>query len=259
VTATAGKGQVAVSWTAVSGAASYNIYWSATTGVTIASGTKVAGATSGQAISGLTNGTTYYFIVTAVDAGGDGAASSEVSAKPTSYIGGANQILLNLAGAVSTYAGVTTSGSTDGTGSAARFYGPKGITTDGTNLYVSDSLRHTIRKIEIASGVVTTLAGSAGTSGYTDGTMSAARFNSPSGLTTDGTNLYVADTGNNNIRQVAIATGVVTTLAGSATGASGYTDGTGPAARFTSPFGLTTDGTNLYVVDTGNNTIRKIQ
>ncbi|MBI5236003.1 MAG: hypothetical protein HY886_07130, partial [Deltaproteobacteria bacterium] len=53
-------------------------------------------------------------------------------------------------------------------------------------------------------------------------------------------------------------TGVVTTLAGTA-GSTGSTDGTGSDARFYNPYGLTTDGTNLYVVDTYNHTIRKIQ
>ncbi|MEN6320944.1 MAG: hypothetical protein ABFD82_19590 [Syntrophaceae bacterium] len=160
---------------------------------------------------------------------------------------------------VSTLAGSALSsyGSADGTGSAASFYIPQGITTDGNNLYVTDTGNNTIRKIVIATGVVTTLAGSAGVSGSADGTGLAARFYNPSGIATDGTNLYVADTGNNTIRKIVIATGVVTTIAGSA-GSYGLDNGTGSAARFNNPYGITTDGTNLYVVDTSNNTIRKI-
>ena len=92
----------------------------------------------------------------------------------------------------------------------------------------------------------------------TDGTGAAASFKFPYGTTTDGTNLYVADTGNNTVRKIVIATGVVTTLAGTA-GVTGSTDGTGAAASFNRPGGITTDGTNLYVADTGNNTVRKIQ
>jgi len=87
----------------------------------------------------------------------------------------------------------------------------------------------------------------------------AARFSAPNGITTDGTNLYVTDTGNSTIRKIVISTGVVTTLAGSSAGSSGSTDGTGTSARFYSPYGITTDGTNLYVADTFNHTIRKIQ
>ena len=161
-------------------------------------------------------------------------------------------------GVVTTLAGTAGfAGSTDDTGAAARFHGPYGITTDGTNLYVTDTLNHTIRKVVIATGVVTTLAGTAGSFGSTDGTGAAARFYWPSKITTDGTNLYVADRPNHTIRKVVIATGVVTTLAGTA-GFAGSADGTGAAARFYEPFGITTDGTNLYVADTSNNTIRKV-
>ena len=105
---------------------------------------------------------------------------------------------------------------------------------------------------------VTTPVGLAGTSGSTDATGSAALFNYPYGITTDGTNLYVAGMFNLTIRKIVISPGVVTTLAGTA-GSFGSTDGTGAAARFNTPFGITTDGTTLYVADTGNNTIRKIQ
>jgi sugar lactone lactonase YvrE len=82
-------------------------------------------------------------------------------------------------------------------------------------------------------------------------------FDHPYGITTDGTNLYVADTGNNTIKKVVINAGAITTLAGSSS--SGSIDGTGAAASFNGPYGITTDGKNLYVADTGNNSIRRIQ
>ncbi|GHV80811.1 hypothetical protein AGMMS49944_26020 [Spirochaetia bacterium] len=159
-------------------------------------------------------------------------------------------------GAVTTLAG-STQGYADGTGTAAQFNAPDGITTDGSRyLYVADSGNHRIRKIVIASGAVTTLAGS-GTQGYADGTGTAARFWSPTGITTDGSeNLYVADYGNHRIRKIVIASGAVTTLAGSI---YGYADGMGTAAWFRNPDGITTDGGgNLYVADSVNNRIRKI-
>ncbi len=171
-----------------------------------------------------------------------------------------NQIIRNIAiesGTVTTLAGAGPGGSSDGTGASARFFFPSGITTDGTNIYVTDSNNHLIRKVVIATGAVTTLAGSPGTSGSFDGTGVAARFLFPSGITTDGKNIYVADTDNHLIRKVVIATGAVTTLAGS-TGMAGSTDGTGVAAKFYQPHGITTDGTSLYVADSGNNTIRKV-
>ncbi|MBN2158218.1 MAG: hypothetical protein JW807_02395 [Spirochaetes bacterium] len=159
---------------------------------------------------------------------------------------------------VSTLAGLAREcGSADGTGSEARFYTPCGITTTGGNLYVTDVYMHTIRKIVIASGEVSTLAGLAGTYGSADGTGSAARFRSPIGITTDGANLYVADSSNYTIRKIVIATGEVTTLAGSAS-ISGYFNGIGSAARFSTPTGITTDGVYLFVTELINATVRKI-
>ena len=150
--------------------------------------------------------------------------------------------------------GSASSGSTNATGTAARFKYPQGITTDGTNLYVADHGNHMIRKIVIATGAVTTLAGSS--SGYTDATGTSARFKNPRAITTDGTNLYVADLENHMIRKIVISTGAVTTLAGSTS--SGSTDATGTSARFNYPQAIITDGTNLYVADTDNHLIRKI-
>jgi hypothetical protein len=81
------------------------------------------------------------------------------------------------------------------------------------NLYVVDD--QTIRKIVIATGAVTTIAGKAGKYGYLDGTGSDTRFNDPKDMATDGTNLYVSDSDNNTIRKVVIATSTVSTIAGS--------------------------------------------
>ena len=83
VSATAGNGQATISWNAVSGATSYNIYWSTTSGVTKTNGTKITGATSLYSHTGLTNGTTYYYIVTAVNSSGESVESAQVSATPT--------------------------------------------------------------------------------------------------------------------------------------------------------------------------------
>jgi hypothetical protein len=161
------------------------------------------------------------------------------------------------AGVVNAIAGTAgTAGNTDGTGSAALFYGPKSLVSDGTNLYVTDTSNHTIRKVVIATGATTTVAGYAGTSGTTDGSTTAARFYTPFGIAYDGTNLFVTDTGNQTIRKVTAA-GVVTTLAGTA-GSTGTTDATGTAAKFNNPTGIVSDGTNLFVADSSNHTIRKI-
>jgi len=84
VTATAGNKQVSISWTAVSDATSYNIYWSTTSGVTKTTGTKVTSNTNSYIHPSLTNGTTYYYVVTAVDNDGESIESSEVNAMPAS-------------------------------------------------------------------------------------------------------------------------------------------------------------------------------
>ncbi|MCB1194180.1 MAG: hypothetical protein KDK90_27335, partial [Leptospiraceae bacterium] len=91
----------------------------------------------------------------------------------------------------------------------------------------------------------------------TDATGTSASFNYPYAITTDGTNLYVADTGNNKIRKVVISSGVVTTLAGS--GSIGSTDATGTSASFYNPNGITTDGTKLYINDLFNHKIRVME
>jgi sugar lactone lactonase YvrE len=188
---------------------------------------------------------------------GSGATSvnsgSGSSSTGQTLMGGSTNQVLNIQGVVTTLAGTGSTGSTDATGTAASFNGPYGVTSDGTNLYVADATNNRIRKIVIATGVVTTLAGSG--AGTTDGTGTGASFTTPIGITTDGTNLYVADYGNHRIRKVVISTAVVTTIAGST---SGYADGTGTAAQFNFPNGITTDGTNLYVADQSNNRIRKI-
>ena len=83
---------------------------------------------------------------------------------------------------MTTFAGSGKHATTDGTGTAAAFKYPYGITNDGTNLYVVASGSHTIRKIVIATAVVTTFAGTAGTSGFTDATGTSAQFSQPRGV-----------------------------------------------------------------------------
>src|SRR3972149_8317887 len=123
------------------------------------------------------------------------------------------------------------SGTSDGTGTFARFNSPRGIAVYGDTLYVADKSNHTIRKIDISTKSVTTIAGYPGRPGVNDGVGSNVRFHFPEGIATDGVYLYVADAGSHVIRKVEIDSGTVTTLAGT-TGQSGYKDGTGVNALF---------------------------
>ena len=156
-------------------------------------------------------------------------------------------------------AGVPSSlGSSDGSSGEARFNYPWGVAADQSgNVYVADCLNGTIRKITPA-GVVTTLAGTAGSEGSADGTGTAARFNYPWGVAVDRSgNVYVADTNNSTVRKISPA-GTVTTLAGKA-GCQGGSDGAGATARFVLPSAVAVDGSgNVYVADNGNQAIRKV-
>jgi hypothetical protein len=160
---------------------------------------------------------------------------------------------------VNTAGGATgLSGSIDAFLGSARFFQPSGIVVDSNqNTFIADTANHTIRRVTLASAV-TTIAGSAGQAGTTDGVGNAARFNRPRGIAIDrNNNLYVADAGNHTIRRIS-PDGNVTTVAGLG-GFSGSNDGSGSGARFNAPWGVAVDGGGtLYVADTGNHTIRRI-
>lgn len=163
------------------------------------------------------------------------------------------------AGVVTTLAGAPgAAGSTNGTGGAARFKGPRAVAVDNAiNVYVADTLNHTIRKIA-PNGTVTTLAGLPSTSGSANGTGSAARFFHPQGVAVDNSfNVYVADTFNDTIRKIT-PSAAVSTLAGKA-GVIGSSDGLAANARFFTPIGISVGISGaLFVADADNQLIRKI-
>lgn len=152
-------------------------------------------------------------------------------------------------------------GYADGAGAAARFRGPDGmaLASDGL-LYVADAQNHYIRAIDTraAAFTVSTVSG-LGINGFTDGDRDTARYTLPVdvALTPDEGRLVVADFGTNRVRLIDLATGVVSTLAGS--GLEGVASGPPLVAAYRGPVGVTVaaDGT-VYVADTLSNTIRKI-
>jgi len=160
-------------------------------------------------------------------------------------------------GMVSTLAGSGSKGAVNGAGTSASFNGPTGVAVDTSgNVYVADCNNNLIRKIA-PDGMVATFAGS-GAYGSDNGMGTAASGYWPAGIAVDDYgNVYVADCSNNLIRKITPA-GEVTTLAWS--GTSGSTNGVGSAASFYWPSGIAADAFgNVYVGDTNNNLIRKIQ
>ncbi|MES2887111.1 MAG: hypothetical protein V4739_03775 [Pseudomonadota bacterium] len=236
-------------------------------------GTASVAATQPWATLGPSSGTSLTLI--AGDVGGDGALDGQgtearfsrpadvvVDAAGNVYVADmSNHTVRKItpAGLVSTLAGSSgESGDADGVGLEARFHTPSGLAVDEQgNVFVSDTENHLVRKID-RHGKVSTVAGTSGEAGNTDGEGDEAQFNAPAAvaLAPDGS-LYVADSDNHVIRKISPG-GKVSTVAGLAN-EEGSTDGVGPQARFSAPQGLTVDRTgHVYVADTGNETLRKI-
>lgn len=208
------------------------------------------------------------------------------------------------AGSVTVIAGSGVAGTADGLGAAAQFYNPSFMTSDGTNLYVSqvgasinptnngDAIRkidssgnvttlvsgaqaidpeglalsgnvlywanrssHQIKSFNLATGVITVIAGS-GAASSVDGTGTSATFNQPMSLVSLNGKLYVTEFASHRIRTINIATQAVTTLAGSS---AGSVDGPAAVAQFNGPAGLISDGYDLYVPDYNSRRIRRVR
>ena len=209
-------------------------------------------------------------------AGDGGPATSAEISNPTSialdpagniyFADNGNNLIRRIdafTGQISTVAGTPGSHGYAGDGAAATaalLNGPNSICLDGSgNLYIADTSNNVIRMIGAATGKISTVAGT-GSQSYTgDGGLAiAATLNQPWGIaTTAAGGLYIADQGNNVVRLV--VAGVISTVVGN--GSGGYAGDNGPAvtAQLNIPSSIVIDvAGNLYVADTGNNRVRKV-
>jgi len=166
----------------------------------------------------------------------------------------------NLPGYPITIVAGSGSGGDGGPAVSASLNYPYGVATDSAgDLLIADSGDNLIRKVD-TNGVITTLAGNGSANyGGDGGAATSASLNNPLGLVADGAgNLYIADNGNNRIRKVD-PNGIITTVAGSATGGYGGDGGLATNASLSAPFGLVLDGAgNLYIGDYNNNRVRRV-
>ena len=149
-----------------------------------------------------------------------------------------------------------------GLATSARLYFPYGVAVDASgNLFIADRSNHRVRRVDAATGIITTVAGD-GTSGFSGdgGPATSASLYFPSGVAVGASgNLFIADSSNHRVRQVDAATGIITTVAGD--GTTGFSGDGGPAtsARLSDPYGVAVDASgNLSIADRSNHRVRRV-
>ncbi len=150
-----------------------------------------------------------------------------------------------------------------GSGVNASLRHPESVATDAQgNVYVADSGNHRVRRVEIATGVISTFAGTGVEGSSGDGTAaSTAQLFQPSSLAFDSVgNMYIADTGNNRVRKVAVFSTLITTLAGNGLAEFGGDGDDASLSRINAPRGVALDRQgHIYIADTGNHRVRRVE
>jgi uncharacterized repeat protein (TIGR01451 family) len=144
---------------------------------------------------------------------------------------------------------------------AAHLAQPRSMAMDASgNVFIADTNNNRIRKVDFLTGLISTVAGN-GSGGFVDGVpATTGRVNQPCGIAVDGSgNLYIADTQNNRVRKVDVATGLIGTLAGGATAGAVGDGGLATSALLNGPKSVALDAAgNVFIADTGNHRVRRI-
>lgn len=165
---------------------------------------------------------------------------------------------------ITTAAGIGSQGSSGdgGAATAAQLSQPHRVAVDAAgNLYIADSGNYRIRKVDAATGIISTVAGTGAQGSSGDGgAATSAKLSQPKGVALDAAgNIYIADTANNKIRKVTVSTGVIDTVAGTGSPGSSGDGGAATSAKLKQPESVAVDAAgNIYIADTSNHTIRKV-
>jgi len=179
-------------------------------------------------------------------------------------------VITTVAGTGTVCSSTTAACGDGGPATSANFNGPEGLVVDGYgNLLIADRNDNRIRSVNLSSGIITTVAGTGAqcataTSACGDsGPATAAQLNAPFSIAVDTSgNYYIADSGDNRVREISYLTGAISTIAGTGASCASTSCGDGGAAtsaKLNGPLGVSVDPAgNVYIADSGDSVVRKV-